>query len=91
MYNSPLNLEPPNLRDHSIWGCNIGFPSPIGTGKMGDHFSVRNFGQTGKVGEFYPKYWKNMENDLIIELKRNVSWLYVQNYFLALLRSAYLF
>ena len=34
-------------------------------GKMEDHFPVReksgNFDQTGKVGEFYPKYWKNQE------------------------------
>ena len=31
-------------------------------GKMGDHFPVReksgNFAKTGKVGEFYPKYWE---------------------------------
>ena len=35
------------------------------TWKIGDHFPVReksgNFDQTGKVREFYPKYWKNEE------------------------------
>ena len=50
---------------------------PIGTGKpkkLGEHFPVReksgNFDQTGKVREFYPKYWKRMENDLINKLKK---------------------
>ena len=35
------------------------------TGKMGDHFPVREksgtFDQTGKVSEFYPKYLENRE------------------------------
>ena len=35
------------------------------TGKMGRHFSVRekseNFVKTGKVREFYSKYWKNQK------------------------------
>ena len=29
------------------------------TWKMGEHFPIRNFEQTGKVSEFYTKYWKN--------------------------------
>ena len=29
-----------------------------------------NFDQTGKVREFYPKYWKSMKNDLINKLKK---------------------
>ena len=38
---------------------------PTRTGKMGQHFPVReksgNFAKTGKVREFYPKYWKNQK------------------------------
>ena len=38
---------------------------PNGPGKMGDYFPVRekseNFAKTGKVREFYPKYWENRE------------------------------
>ena len=30
-------------------------------GKMGDLFQSGNFDQTGKVREFYPKYWKNQK------------------------------
>ena len=36
---------------------------PTLTGKTGKHFPVReksgNFAKTGKVREFYPKYWEN--------------------------------
>ena len=36
--------------------------------KAGKHFLVReksgNFAETGEVGEFYPKYWKNQEKKL---------------------------
>ena len=38
---------------------------PTRTGKPEEHFPVRekswNFAKTGKVREFYPKYWKNQK------------------------------
>ena len=45
---------------------------PTGTGKpgkMGRHFPVGeksgNFTKTGKVGEFYPKYWQNQKKIIL--------------------------
>ena len=43
-------------------------------GKMGRHFPVRqktvNFVKTGKVREFYSKYWKNKKKCYTGKLKR---------------------
>ena len=42
---------------------------------MGEHYPVReksgNFDRMGEVREFYPKYWKDVENDLMNKLKKN--------------------
>ena len=45
------------------------------TGKTGEHFPVREksakFAKTGKVSEFYPKYWKHQKKiDWKIEKKK---------------------
>ena len=51
------------------------FPTRTGKpGKTGEHFPVRkksgNFAKTGKVREFYPKYWKNQKT-LYWKIERN--------------------
>ena len=47
----------------TISGIKVQCMIPIGTGKMGRHFPVteksENFVKTGKIREFYSKYWKN--------------------------------
>ena len=59
--------------------CNVRMV-PTGTrnqgkpGKMGRHFPVRkksgNFVKTGKVREFYSKYWKNQKK-LYLKIEKN--------------------
>ena len=49
---------------HSVVPTRTGKP-----GKIGEHFPVRkksrNFAKTGKVREFYTKYWKNLKKILL--------------------------
>ena len=51
-------------------------------------FQSGNFDQTGKIREFYPKYWKSMENNSINKLKKSECLLAIYpKIILALLRS----
>ena len=45
--------------------------------KTGEHFPVReksgNFAKSGKVGEFYSKYWQNQKKMYTGKLKKNTG------------------
>ena len=46
-------------------------------GKIGEHFPIReklgNFAKTGKVREFYPKYWENQKKTYAENLEKNTG------------------